>query len=204
MTRVSSSLITLGGLVICASGVFLAGCGSSPVAAPSTYAAYNSPGGTFALEYPEGWEADGGGKRGLEWAKFKSGPAAIHVDTGVAGSLMGDIAGSLGGSEEGALAPELEPVHDVHLAGLEAAEREYSGYKEVGEPAVLDVRLGPARRSEFTASGTFGGGLHGYRSTILGHDKSVHVVCFCPEGDWKTLQPAFDHVLSTLRRGQAE
>jgi len=205
MTLVSVWRSSFNRLFVAAIGLaMVAGCGSEPVSAPTTYAAYNSPGGTFALEYPDGWEADGGGKRGLEWAKFTSGPAQIRVDTGVAGSLMGDIAGTLGGSEEGAMTPELEPVHDVHLAGLEAAEKEYSGYQEVGEPAVLDVRLGPARRSEFTASSTFGGGLHGYRVTMLGHDKSVHVACVCPESDWNTLQPAFDQVLSTFRRGQAE
>ena len=204
MSRHSSSRLLFGGLLvaICA-GPFLLGCGSAPVAAPTNYTAYNSPGGTFALEYPDGWQADGGGKRGLEWAKFGSGPAEIRVDTGVAGSLMGDIAGSFGGAE-GEVPMELEPVHEVHVAGLEAAEKEFSGYKEVGEPAELDVRLGPARRSEFTASSTFGSGLQGYRATILGKDKAVHVICVCPEGDWKTLQPAFDQVLSTLRRGQAE
>ena len=63
------------------------GCNSAPVAAPSSYADFNSKGGTFALKYPEGWQADGGGKRGLEWAKFTSGSAEIKVDTGVTGSL---------------------------------------------------------------------------------------------------------------------
>lgn len=206
MKRVSNLVLVVGGIVVVGlSLISLAGCGSSPAAAPTAYADYNSPGGTFACEYPEGWEADGGGKRGLEWAKFKSGSAEIRVDTGVAGSLMGDIAGTLGGKTgEEELGPEFEPVHDVHIAGTDWAEKEYSGYKEVGEPAVLEVFGGAARRSEFTASGTFGGGLHGYRSTMLGHDKAVTVICICAESDWKTLQPAFDHVLSTFRRGQAE
>jgi hypothetical protein len=118
---------------------------------------------------------------------------------------MGGIAETLGGKTgEEELGPEFEPVHDVHIAGTKWAEGEYSGYKEVGEPAVLEVSVGPARKSEFTASSTFGGGLHGYRSTMLGHDKAVTVICVCPESDWKTLQPAFDHVLSTFKRGQAE
>src|SRR5687767_3288274 len=117
MTRVSTWPPLLGASFIAAWGVsLLSGCGSSPIAAPTTYATYNSPGGTFALEYPDGWEADGGGKRGLEWAKFKSSPAEIRVDTGVTGSLMGDIAGSRTAGEE-ELPPELEPVHGVHVAG---------------------------------------------------------------------------------------
>ena len=205
MTRVSRWLLPVGGLMIIVSPfAIVSGCGSAPAAAPSTYADYNSPGGTFACEYPDGWQADGGGKRGLEWAKFKSGSAEVRVDTGVAGSLMGDIAGSFGGGAEEELGPEFEPVHEVHVAGQDWAEREYSGYKEVGEPEVIDVRLGPARRSEFSASSTFGSGLHGYRATMMGKDKSVTVMAICPESDWKTLQPAFDHVLSTMRRGQAE
>jgi hypothetical protein len=206
MRRGWNVILVVAGVVVMAIGLApFVGCGSAPAAAPTAYADYNSPGGTFACEYPEGWESDGGGKRGLEWAKFISGSAEVRVDTGVAGSLMGDIAGTLGGKTgEEELGPEFEPVHDVHLAGMDWAEKEYSDYKEVGEPAVLDVKVGPARRSEFTASSTFGGGLHGYRSTMLGNDKAVTVICVCPESDWKTLQPAFDHVLSTFRRGQAE
>jgi hypothetical protein len=206
MTRgVKVYLVAVGCVFVVCILAAISGCGSAPAKAPTAYAEYNSPGGTFACEYPDGWEADGGGKRGLEWAKFKTGSAEIRVDTGVAGSLMGDIAGSLGGaSGEEDLGPEFEPVHQVHTSSVEWAEKEYSGYKEVGEPAVLDVRVGPARRSEFTASSTFGGGLHGYRVTMLGNDKAVTVICICPESDWKTLQPAFDHVLSTFKRGVAE
>jgi len=206
MTRGSSLLVGFLGMVLAGMGlVTFAGCGGSPAKAPTAYGSYNSPGGTFACEYPEGWKADGGGKRGLEWAKFKSGSSEIRVDTGVAGALRSDIAGTLGGKTgEEELGPEFEPVHDVHIAGKDWAEREYSGYKEAGEPAVLEASVGPARRSEFTASSTFGGGLHGYRSTMLGHDKAVTVICICPESDWKTLQPAFDHVLSTFKKGQAE
>ncbi len=192
--------------VICAvpllTGVaIVAGCGSAPVAAPAEYADYNSPGGTFACEYPKGWESEGGGKRGLEWAKFKSGPAEIKMDAGVAGSLMG---GDGGGFLPEDTPPELEPVHGVHEMAKRSAEQEFSGYKEVSEIEEIEVALGPARRSEFTASSTFGSGLHGYRATALGKDKAVYVYCVCPESDWKTLQPAFEKVLTSLRRGQAE
>jgi hypothetical protein len=180
------------------------GCGSGPVAAPTEFAEYNSPGGTFAVEFPKSWQAEGGGKRGLEWAKFNSGPAEIRLDAGVAGSLMGDASGAFTGEIAEELGPELEPVHGVHAAAQESAEQEFSGYKEVGEIEVIEVPLGPARRSEFTAASTFGSGLRGYRATALGKDKAVYAYCVCPESDWKTLQPAFDRVLLSLRRGQAE
>jgi hypothetical protein len=182
----------------------VAGCGSAPITAPTSYAEYNSKNGTFACEYPEDWSEDGGGGRGPEWAKFESSPALIHVTTGVAGSLMADVANARQGTVEEPIPPELEPVHGIHEDGVEAAERDYSGYKETGEPQVIEVSLGPARRSEFTASTTFGSGLHGYRATILGHDKAVTVFCICPESDWKTLQPAFDHTLESMKRGHAE
>lgn len=195
----------IGGLVAATMTMLsLVGCSSAPVTAPTSYADFNSKGGTFACKYPEGWQADGGGKRGLEWAKFKSGPAEIRIDTGVAGSLMGDIAGSFGPKDGEAVLPEDEPVHVVHVAGEEAAAKEFSGYKEVGEVEVFEAVLGPARRSEFTAATAFGSGLHGYRATLLAHDKAVTVSCICPESDWKTVQPAFDELLKSLRRGQAE
>jgi hypothetical protein len=177
------------------------------VAAPTDFADYNSPGGTFACVYPADWQSDGGGARGLEWAKFTSGPAEVRLEAGVAGSLMaGDgpvQTGQFGLSPEEA-SPELEPIHGLHVMGKKSAEEKYSGYKEVGEVEVIEAPLGPARRSEFTASSTFGSGLRGYRATALGHNKAVYVYCVCPESDWKTLQPAFDKMLSSMRRGEAE
>lgn len=179
-----------------------AGCGSGPVVAPTAYADYNAKKGTFACQYPEGWQAEGGGGRGPEWAKFTSGPAAIRISTGVTGSVIGEMGRSGRGDEP--LPPELEPVHGFHQMQAEAAAKEYSSYKELGEPQVLEAALGPARRSEFTASTTFGSGMHGYRATILGQDRDVAVYCICPESDWTTLQPAFDHVLASIKRGHPE
>jgi hypothetical protein len=177
------------------------GCTQAPVAAPSSYGAFNHKEGTFACEYPDGWQADSGGKHGQIWAKFESGPAQIRLYGDVAGSLMGD---AMGGRNQSELPPELQPVQKIHEDAKQAAEDEYAGYKEVGQPQVLDVALGPARVSEFTASTTFGSGLHGYRLTVLGHSKRVSGYLVCPESDWKALQPAFDHVIGSLKRGMAE
>jgi hypothetical protein len=180
------------------------GCGGGPAAAPTSYADFNSNGGTFACKYPEGWDEKAGGQRGLEWAKFTSGSAEIRIDAGAAGSLMGAIAKNIGHMDPDAANPEQTPVHAVHADGVKEAQKNFSGYKEVGDPVPFDAPLGPAERSEFTASTTFGSGLHGYRATVLGHDKSVYVTCVCPESDWKTLEPAFDTVLKSLHRGQAQ
>lgn len=205
MTCKSIHLIRFIGLVgAAASIVSMIGCGSGPATAPTSFADYNSNVGTFACQYPEGWEAKGGGKRGLEWAKFTSGSSEIRVDAGAVGSLVGDIAKNMGHMDPDAASPEMQPVHAVHVAGAKDAEKNFSGYKEVGEVQVFEAPLGPARRSEFTASTSFGSGMHGYRATILAHDKSVYITCVCQESDWKTLEPAFDTVLKSMQRGHAE
>lgn len=198
-TNMNAVLVTLATFV---GGGLLVGCGSTPLTAPTAYNEFNSTDGTFACDYPADWSADGGGRRGPEWATFRSGPAEIRINADVVGSLMGDIARSVGPRDGEMLTLADEPVHKVHVRGKEAAEGKYAAYEEVGGVAELDVSLGPARYSEFTASSTFGSGLRGYRATILAHDKRVVVYCVCPESDWQTLQPAFDHVLNSLRRGQ--
>ena len=54
------------------------------------------------------------------------------------------------------------------------------------------------------ASSTFGTGLHGYRVTVLGHNKRVEVYAVCPENDWVAMQPVFDRVIASLVRGEPE
>jgi hypothetical protein len=186
-----------------AAGV-LAGCSGSAVV-PASYGEYNARDGTFACAVPDGWDADGGGKNGPQWATFKSGPAEIRISADLAGSLMGGIpSGGLPEGLEGAEAMELEPVHRVHVGEVRDAERKYPGYTEVGSPEEIKVTLGPARQSEFTASSTFGTGLHGYRVTVLGHNKRVEVYALCPENDWAAMQPVFDKVIASLVRGEPE
>jgi hypothetical protein len=181
--------------------VLASGCGPAPAVAPTSYVKYNHKSGTFACEYPQGWEADGGGKHDQIWATFQSGPAEIRIRGDLAGSLRSD---AMGGRDQGNLPPELQPVQRIHEGTRRDAESNYTGYQELGPPRPLEMSLGPARVSEFTASTTFGSGLHGYRVTVLGHDKRVTVFCLCPDSDWKTLQPAFDHLLGSLERGVAE
>ncbi len=182
----------------------LVGCSSEPAVVPTSFTSYNAKDGTFACDAPEGWLLEGGGTRGPVWAKFTSGPAIIDIKGDVAGSLMGDIAGTLGGGNQAVL-PQDEPVHQVHVADMEKAAMEYTAYAETPtSPTILSVRLGPARLSEFSAKTDFGTALHGYRATILGHDKRVVVYCVAPETDWQALKPAFDKVLASLERGSAE
>lgn len=190
-------------LLIVGSASLQVGCSGS-VVVPTGYGEYNARDGTFACASPDGWSAEGGGKGGPQWATFTSGPAEIRINADLAGSLLGSIASSATPDAMEEASIEFEPVHKVHELGKEDAERKYAGYTELGSPEALQVGLGPARRSEFTASSTFGTGLHGYRVTVLGHDKRVVVFAICPEADWKALQPAFDTVLASLKRGIPE
>jgi len=196
------TLTACGMCVVAAASII--GCGSAPAVVPTSYGTYNSKDGTFACDVPEKWEVKGGGKQGPEWAKFTSGAAEISIKADLAGSLVGDIAGSLGGGDQAVL-PQDEPVHVVHVADVEMAEKEYNEYAETaGSPTIISSQLGPARLSEFTAKTDFGTPLHGYRATILGHDKRVVVFCVAPEAEWKALKPAFDRVLASMERGSAE
>ncbi|HID77406.1 MAG TPA: hypothetical protein EYP56_15605 [Planctomycetaceae bacterium] len=183
------------------------GCGQAPTI-PSSYKQYNAKNGAFQCDYPEGWEAQGAGKReAFHSAKFSSGSATIKITADLAGSLMGDIAESFGGlGDAGGLAEEgedLSPVAEIHQLGKERVAEELSNYEEK-EPEVVQTRLGEGRRSEFSASGAFAGRLRGYRVTFLAHNHRVTVVCMCPEGYWDRLQPVFDKVIDSLRPGTKE
>lgn len=183
--------------------IVLAGCGSQAVQVPTSFSPYNAKDGTFACEYPEDWEAKGGGGRGPVWAKFASGPALIEVKASPAGSLLSDAMGG-GGSDENT-PPQFEPVHLVHTAYQGDAEKEFDDYTEIaGSPIVMNCSLGPARLSEFTSTTTFGTAMHGYRATIIGRDKGVQIFCTCPEADWTAVKPAFAQTLASFIRGETE
>jgi len=182
----------------------LVGCEAQQIQVPTTFTRYDSNEGVFACEYPEGWEAKGGGKNGPIWAKFSSGSALISIKATVAGSLMSDaMGGSSFGEEE--IPPQLEPVHGIHENYARDAKEEFNEYTETaGGPAVVNCRLGPARSSEFTASSSFGSSIHGYRATIIGRNKGIVVYCTCPDSEWTKVKPAFDHLLLSFVRGESD
>lgn len=193
----------LGSWLILLGSAALIGCGSGTAQIPTTYGKYNAKDGTFECDYPEGWEKKGGGRGSSPvWARFTSGSAMIQLKTSLTASLM---SGPSGNSNAGGLPPDLEPVHQLHINYMETAAAEYDGYTELpGGPAVMKCGIGPARMSEFNYSTAFGTQMHGYRVTIIGHDKGVLVYCICPESDWKALQPSFNKVLASLERGTPE
>lgn len=182
------------------------GCGGSsgPPSVPKWFARYNSPDGTFAVRYPEGWDADGKAGKRIAWARFESAGAKIDVRADAKASLMDDAGGGRIADRE-APSPDLAPVHGIHELGLDNAAEDYGDFQETAAGTqVLDCPLGPARFSEFTGTAGFAGAIHGYRATAIGHKRGVHLVCVCPEADWPAMKPAFDHVLGTLSRGDVE
>lgn len=184
-------------------GLLLSGCaGPEPTAVTTKFVDYNAKDGTFACEHPDGWKVEGASGRAATWARFTSGGSKIQIRATAAGSLMAD---AMGGRAADMNAETLEqaPVHTIHLSNVDLTAQDYGGYAEApGGPADLDVRLGPARISEFT--GTSYGPVHGYRVTAIAHEKGVRVVCVCPESEWTQVKPMFDHTLASLRRGVAE
>lgn len=195
------SFVVIGVLAACCLGC---GGSSGSVAVPKWFAKYNSPDGTFAVRYPEGWETDGQAGKRVAWARFKSGGAKISVRADAKASLMDDAGGGRTADRE-APVPDLAPVHGIHEKDLNEVAEEYGDYQETPPGTqVLDCPLGPARFSEFTGTAGFSGAVHGYRALAIGHKMGVHVVCVCSEDDWPAMKPAFDHVLGTLSRGVAE
>lgn len=186
----------LAGAVLMAS----AGCGS--VAAPATFAKYQAKDGSFDVEYPEGWTAEGGGK-GHYWAKFTQGSVTIRVGTDVSGSLLNDIASAGGatmGEEE--IPEELEPIALVHQQGLEAVQIDRPKYTEQA-PVTVNAPMGEGRRSEFADTTSFGGKLAGYRATFLSNDRRITVSCECKAGNLEVLRPAFERVILSVAPGTA-
>ena len=185
-----------------------AGCGPGAVKAPTTYKTWNAKDGSFAIQYPADWKADGGGQHGIQWAEFSKGSAKVSVKVNLTSSLVGDIAGNAGqlGGIDGAeidpkLQEELAPVAAAHKVSAELFVDEIPKLKEQ-EPVAFQSGLGDSRKSEFTAaSGGVGSQVRGYRATALTSEKGVHVLARCPDAHWKTLQTAFDQMLTSLTLG---
>ena len=200
------SCFTLLSLLLLAS---MLGCGSAPVAAPTAYEVWNAKDGTFRIEYPADWTADGGGKQSIQWARFQKGSAEIYVNVKFSDSAMGDIMGAGGGGIMdigGAMGIEDQdlpsPVAAMHASKKDEVAAEYSNYSE-GDAIPIRPMLGDGRKSEFSASKAFGT-IKGYRATILNKDRGITVLCTCAESDWPTLQPAYDKILDGMTRGSRQ
>jgi hypothetical protein len=200
--RKSGQSLTIWLVAICVA-LAVAGC-AGKAAIPTSYTTYSCSDGSFHLEYPTGWEAEGGDNPHDSWAKFTSGGAQIYVDASSVGSLMGDLAKPktmhVGGD---VVTPDEEqaPVAVVH-------EDERPGFEDdqgvtEQKPVVVKTGYPDARKSEFTGSKTFGGAIRGCRVTALGPNRRIRVVCQCPEAEWEALKPAFDKAIESVAHGKA-
>ncbi len=187
-----------------------AGCGGK-VPAPTSYKTWQATDGTFSIQYPEGWKAQGGGKHGVQWAEFSSGSAKIRIDVSTQSSLISDISSSMntvaGINDPFSETPEdikeaMAPVAAAHDFYQKAFPVALSGYKEQ-KPIAFSTRLGDCRKSEFTARSGSARKLRGYRATGLTTNKGVHILCQCTDANWKSLQPAYDQILASLAYGGA-
>ncbi|MFH1923355.1 MAG: hypothetical protein ABIP48_26120, partial [Planctomycetota bacterium] len=160
---------------------------------------------------PAGWERKGGGASKFLSCRFQSGGAKIRVVADVAGSALGDIANMGGGAMEMAgdmlesdeIAEELSPVAQVHQVSIEQASEEL-GELDIKTTETIKTGFGDTRKSEFTVAGALGSKTHGMLATALGLNHRIRVICTCNDRHWKTLKPAFEEVIASLARGQAE
>lgn len=194
---------------------FLRASKPAPIAAPAAFAPYKAADGSFACLGPKGWQRQGGASGAIRaGVLFQQDAAKIDVSSDLAGSLMGDIARASNAQTENmaGLVPEnmaaslpktKPPVEQLHASAGRTMAKRLPGFEE--QPMrPFRCQLGEARYSEWTADDNGflrKGKLHGYRVTILNNDRRVTVLCQCPDGDWKTLQPAFQRVIASLAPG---
>ena len=183
----------------------IAGCGGSgPVTISKKLVEYNAPDGSFAILYPDGWAVEGNKGPSSAWAKFTSGSAVISVRSDPQASLLDDARGGRN-ADNSAPSPDLAPVHEIHAMALDGTPDDYGSYQETAAGIrELECPMGPARYSEFTGATTLGGAVHGYRATVIGNKRGVHVVCVCAEEDWRKLRGAYGRVIRSIKRGQEQ
>ncbi|MHB8901499.1 MAG: zinc ribbon domain-containing protein [Thermoguttaceae bacterium] len=151
----------------------------------------------YLCEYPKGWEVThGGGKEGVPpWIKFEKGGASIEIRDSLSGTPGAQINRTL--KMGTAIERGEAPVEDVHQHRKKFVAESLPKYEESAERK-LDHLLGDGLLSEFTAKPLLSGAIHGYRATVLHGYHQFNILCLCAESEWKILEPAFTHVISTL------
>ena len=186
-------------LVLVGGAIFLFAGKREPMQAPTSFATFQQKDQEFQVDFPAGWETDDGGKPGSQsppWAKAWKGDALIKVDTSVSGSLLGTIAGA--GQDPNDTPDELKPVMGVHERQKEFYADKFSDYAE-SAPILLKEGSLETARSEFTAKGSWGSKVRGYRASLLGNKYQFTVMCSCAEEDWEALKPAFEKAIVSVR-----
>ncbi len=186
-------------LVVIGAILALEGCKGRAVV-PASYKTFNADDGSFQIQYPAEWEVESGGKAGYAWAKFSSGNAEITVDANSVGSLIADLSKTARPMLGIQTTEDTAPVAAVHEYEREGFEEDQGVKEKTPEP--VPTGLTDARKAEFAGKTTFGGSIHGYRTTALSSTKRIRVVCKCPESQWEELKPAFDKIIPSLTKGK--
>ena len=177
------------------------GCTKPKALVPTSYVPFKASDSAFTCDAPAGWTSSSFASTGTEsGGDFSSASADIHVDSDEAGSFMGDIAASGGVGTViagGATQSPIPPVEKLHATqGADFANRLHN-YVELGTNNTT-APYGDGRVTEYTADG-----IHGYRVTILGRERSVTVDANCPEDEWPALNAMFLHVINSIQAGSS-
>lgn len=168
------------------------------VKAPVSYTPYNAIDNSFSCDQPGGTEwtmhETGATSGNLATVTFQSGHVRVRVVSDATGSIMGDIA-TAGNAN---LPPEQQvpAVQKLHMHDVAVLANDLPGYKE-GDAQPFQSQFGDSRVSEWTADGS----LHGYRVTMLTHEREITVICICPERNWAVLKPAFLQIINSIKAG---
>lgn len=185
----------------------LAGC-APEVKVPEKFTHWNSKDGSFALNYPEGWDSVGGGSRssGLAWAEFKSGGYKVRIDANFNDSMKADAYNSspMGSAMlDGKHAPEFDSAEAaIQAFWKEHYEEEYSEYKEQKGEA-FRTKLGATVMNRFSAKSGMTK-IIGIRATTLSNDRSITFFAYCPGNKWKTFLPIYEKMLKEMTLGKEE
>jgi len=211
----SAPLLAAFGFVFCVSLAliyFFVAQKPEPIPAPTGFVAYTAKDQTFKCQAPKDWDREDSGTGGALMASaiFRKGNAKVDITSDLIGSLMGDIIESgdrqMSGMLPGGMAPQARPaVEKLHLQEKAGMKSRIKGYEET-EMRAFTSPLGEARVSEFTGEKPGFPApvkVRGYRTTILGNERRVTVLCECPEPDWSRLKPAFNRVIGSLGPGGA-
>ncbi len=175
--------------------------GGSGIEPPETYARHlDSLGNQFGIDYPDGWKVEFGARGGTSnpWARFthEDSGASIRVKTSLGASAMfGD---AIPGSEID-IPMELKRCYQAHEFMRDQFADEYSNYEDQ-RAEIVKTGFGESCLTEFTARGTWGGGIKGVRMSALGKNYQITVICDCSEADWEVLGPVFRHAATSLGR----
>ena len=163
---------------------------------PTSYKTYTAIDSSFLCDQPGGWSLHetGATNGNLATAAFQSGAARVRVISDATGSVMADLA-SVGNSNLPA-AQQVPAVQKIHMMDEKQLAASLPDYDE-GDAQPLQSASGEARVSEWTA----GGGLRGYRVTMLGREREFTVICFCPESEWPVLKPVFQRIIGSVKPG---